>query len=178
MHIYIFKGSKLIKTFDDKWEMYEDPDCMNYFYTKIPQNIMQGDTYEYYSWNEPIQAKPLIDRTMALNYLIKIRSIFIRQHDEWVTYKCNKTNIQYYYNLITNQISFTLPKHLNWRYIFRESEKTKIKLGYASEWEVYNDKYGNPFYKNRITRKYEYDRPLDAVEVTAAEKLCTAFQVI
>jgi len=173
----IREGSKLIKTFSKLWEIYEDTDSLNNFYVKIPYNPLMGDEYEQYSWDEPENAKKLIHRTYAINYLIKINSIKKREYNEWILYECKTNTIEFFYNIITQNISFQRPKHLEWRYILRDSIKTDIKLGYGNEWEVYNDKWGNLFYKNILTRQFEYDKPLDAIVVSPAEMLCTAFQV-
>ena len=173
----IREGSRLLKSFSNLWEIYEDSDSLNFFYVKVPYNPLMGDEYEEYSWNEPEKAKTLIHRTYAINYLIKINSIKKREFHEWILYECKKTSIEFYYNILTQNISFHRPKHLEWRYILRESIKTDIKLGYGNEWEVYNDKYGNLFYKNILTWQFEYDKPLDAIVVSPAEMLCTAFQV-
>lgn len=59
----------------------------------------------------------------------------------------------------------------------RDSQKTGELLGYAREWEVRTDKYGNTFYRNKITRLCEYDQPLDAIQVQPIEMLCTSYQV-
>jgi len=173
----IREGSRLLKSFSNLWEIYEDSDSLNFFYVRVPYNPLMGDEYEEYSWNEPEKAKTLIHRTYAINYLIKINSIKKREFHEWILYECKKTSIEFYYNILTQNISFHRPKHLEWRYILRESIKTDIKLGYGNEWEVYNDKYGNLFYKNILTWQFEYDKPLDAIVVSPAEMLCTAFQV-
>ena len=51
------------------------------------------------------------------------------------------------------------------------------RLGYENEWEVLTDNWDNVFYRNIETGVCEWDRPIDAVEVTPFEKLCTASQV-
>jgi hypothetical protein len=55
--------------------------------------------------------------------------------------------------------------------------KTNKILGYNNEWEVFQDKYGNLFYKNLENNEFEWEMPLDAVNVEPAEKLCTSHQV-
>ena len=157
--------------------MYEDPDTGNYFYCKVPHNALMGDTYDYYSWNEPAPVKALMDRTNALLYLLRMRSTFLRQFEEWQAFRCNKTSIEYYYNVSNSDISFVAPKQLQWRAIQRDAVNTKQRLGYGNEWEVFTDKYGNTFYRNTITRQCEYERPVDAIDVKPAEMLCSAYQV-
>lgn len=119
------------KQYGKYWEMYEDPDTGNYFFTKAPQNVLMGDSYAEYTWSEPAPAKALIDRTNALQYLIKIRSTLLRQYEEWQSFRCKKTGIEYYYNITTRDISFNAPKHLRWRQIQREATNTKERLGYG-----------------------------------------------
>ena len=165
------------KTYGKNWEMYEDPDTGNYFFCRMPKNILMGDSYDSYSWDEPLAAKALIDRTNALQYLLRVRSTFLRQYEEWQAFRCNRTGIQYYYNATTNNITFDTPKHLQWRPIMREATNTKRRLGYGNEWEVFEDRYGNSFYRNALTRQCEYERPYDAVDVKPAEMLCSAYQV-
>lgn len=172
------EGALFKRTYGKEWEMYEDPDTGNYFYCKIPQNVMMGDTYGFYSWSEPAPAKALVDRTNALQYLMRIRSTLLRQFEEWQVYRCNRTGIDFYYNVTTEDLSFITPKHLLWRPIQRDAVNTKRRLGYGNEWEVLTDKYGNTFYRNIITRQCEYEQPLDAVEVKPAEMLCSAYQVL
>ena len=171
------EGSIFKKCFGGRWEMYEDPDCGNYFYTKLPVNRLMGDDYTDYSWTEPTPAKALIDRTNGMNYLMKIRSTLLRQCEEWFVYRCNKTKIEFFYNAKTEQLTFSTPKHLKWRSIMREAVKTGERLGYGNEWEVMKDKYGNTFYRNALSRVSDYDQPLDAIEVKPAEMLCTSYQV-
>jgi hypothetical protein len=126
------EGALFKKQYGKQWEMYEDPDTGNYFYTKAPHNVLMGDTHSDYSWCEPAVAKALIDRTNAMKYLIKVRSTFLRQFEEWHCYRCNRTGVEFYYNVTTNDLSFNTPKHLQWRPIQREAVNTKERLGYGT----------------------------------------------
>lgn len=165
------------------WEMYEDPDTGNYFYAKMPEKIdenaivYQKNTYTNYTWKLPNEMKAFIDRSHALLYLMKMKSIILRKYGPWEVYRCLRNDIEYYYNCDTQELRFSTPSMMSWRSILRESEKTGEILGYAREWEVRLDKYGNKFYRNKITRKSEYDQPLDAIQVPPIEMLCTSYQV-
>lgn len=49
-------------------------------------------------------------------------------------------------------------------------------LGYGNEWEEMKDSEGNVFYRNVLTSQCQWDKPLDAVKVSATEKFCTAYK--
>lgn len=167
------------KTFHFEWEMYEDPDTGNYFYCKAPKKkLMQGEGgYSNFSWIEPKDAKSWIDRHNAIYYLMYVKSYFLRKYGAWEVFRCKRTSVEFYYNHKTEELRFHPPPEMQWRAILRESSKTPELLGYAQEWFVYEDKYKNRFYRNKITRYCEYDRPLDAKEMTPVEKLCSSYQV-
>jgi ankyrin repeat protein len=165
------------KRFGLEWEMYEDPDTGNHFYTRIPEKRLMGDPYSEYSWKEPKKAKHMIDYTFALDYLRRIQSTFLRKFGDWEIYRCKKTDIEFYYQIATGSLRFTPPVEMEWNLVLKESVSNEERLGYAKEWEVLKDKYGNVFYRNRLTKVCEYDRPLDAVSITPPEMLCTLYQV-
>ncbi|KAJ1430655.1 hypothetical protein B484DRAFT_49632 [Ochromonadaceae sp. CCMP2298] len=172
------EGSIARAAFGQGWEMYEDPDTNNFFYCKKPAKPMMGETYSDYGWSEPPRAKALIDRTCALTYLTRVRSTLLRTFEQWQQYREKRTQIDFFYHVLTRDITFVTPKHLGWRYILKERtpERAMRKLGYGNEWEEFQDKYSNTFYRNTITRVCEYDRPADAVSVTPADMLCSAYQ--
>ena len=166
------------KRYNFEWEMYEDPDTGNYFFCKLPQKkFMQGNVVEGYSWTIPRIAKPWVDRTNALTYLRKVKSQLLRVYGYWEVYRCKRSGIDFYYHTLTEELTFYPPAEMQWRAILRESTKQPEILGYAQDWLVYKDKYGNTFYRNRISRYCEYDRSPDAKEMKASEKLCTSYQV-
>jgi len=125
------EASLFSKQYGKHWEKYEDPDTGNYFYCKVPANPMMGDSYTDYAWEEPPSAKALIDRTNAMFYLLRVRSVLLRQYGEWETYRCKKTGIEYYYSLTSNNITFVTPKDLAWRAVVRDATNTKDRLGYG-----------------------------------------------
>lgn len=51
------------------------------------------------------------------------------------------------------------------------------RLGYENEWEVMTDMWENIFYRNSETEECVWERPIDAVEVTPSEQLCSAYLV-
>jgi hypothetical protein len=118
-----------------------------------------------------------VDRTNALTYLRKVKSILLRKYGYWEVYRCKRSGIDFYYHTLTEELAFYPPQDMTWRAILRESTKQKEILGYAQDWWVYKDKYGNTFYRNRISRYCEYERSPDAKEMKPSEKLCTSFQV-
>jgi hypothetical protein len=81
----------------------------------------------------------------------------------------------------SEKLQFSPPKELTWHYLTRSYVKLPKKLGYANEWEIYsdnNDPSGrNVFYRNVMTKSCVWDRPIDAVEISPAEKLCSSYQV-
>lgn len=172
------EGARYKLSFGKLWERYEDPDTGNHFYARVPKNPLLGEQHDSYSWSEPVEAKALIDRTVALNYLMRVRSTLLRRHAEWLVFRCNVTQIEYYYHIVTEQLTFTTPAVLSWYNILSESTTSKERrLGYGNEWQIYTDKYDNEFYKNILTNQCEYDRPFDAVSLTPAELLCSQYQV-
>lgn len=174
----IREASLFRKRYTIEWEMYEDPDTGNYFYVRAPVKSEYGmSSYSDYSWNIPREAKLHVDRIEALNYLKTLRSNLLRKCDEWEVYQEKTTQIEFYFNLLTHELRFSAPKDLEWKAILQQSKPTGVILGFGNEWEVYSDKYGNTFYRNKIDKYYEYEKPFDAVVVTPSEMLCTAFQV-
>ena len=175
-------GAAFIKRYFDTWEVYNDPDTGNYFYCKMPEKPKEGEikyqkqVYTNYSWEIPPEIKNIVDRTEALLYLMRKQSFLLRTFENWEVYREKKTDIEYYYNVQTKKLRFSLPTCMNLRKIVRYSTKTGELLGYAREWEVRLDKCGNKFYRNKITRAVEYIQPLDAIQVKAVERLCTGYQ--
>ncbi len=165
------------KRFGKLWEMYEDPDTGNYFYTKMPKNRLMGDTFGDYCWEAPNIAKALIHRCNAITYLRKVRSAHLRNYGNWECYRDNKTMIEFFFHTDTEELLFVAPPEMAWKAIIREGSKTGEKLGYANEWEVWKDKHENLFYRHFFTKECEWELPIDAVKPTPAEKLCSAFQV-
>ena len=170
-------GSILKLSYNENWEMYEDPDTGNYFYTKAPAKRLMGESYQHYSWSKPSFAKKILDQFEAISYLRKTRSTLLRVHNKWEVYRCNRTSIDFYYNTTTQFLTFKTPLELSWPEILKNSVKCKEWLGFTNEWEVVKDKDGVVFYKNQFTDECEWERPLDAVVSTPNEKLCTAYQV-
>jgi hypothetical protein len=118
----------------------------------------------------------LIDKLNAITFLRRVQSVFLRKNRNWQCYQCKKTSVVFYYNPQQEKLTFVAPKELSWLNIFVGS-KFKNKLGYASEWEVHQDVDGNEFYHNVFTKECFWDKPIDAVDPSPAEKLCTAFKV-
>lgn len=165
------------KTFNLTWAMFEDSDTGNYFYTKLPQKTKFNGDFTGYTWREPDEAKLWIDRKAAILYLRKMCSVRLRVCGDWEIYREKRTGIEYYYHVTQEDIRFGPPKELEWSNIIRKSQNTYERLGFANEWEVFRDQFGNIFYRNKVTKLCEYDRPLDAVVITSAEMLCTSYQV-
>jgi hypothetical protein len=181
------QGSILKKRYyHNSWEAYEDPDTGNYFFVKIPEKIdetaivYRKNNYSNYTWHLPDdqEVRTQIYRKDALTYLMKMKSTLLRKYDIWEVYVERLTQIQYYYNIMNENIRFSLPSCMSWKAILKESTKTGEVLGYAREWEVRTDKYGNTLYRNKITRQCEYNQPLDAIRVQPIESLCTSYQVL
>jgi ankyrin repeat protein len=176
-------GAIFIKRYNLVWELYDDPDTGNYFYCKMPEKppedaiVYQKQTYSNYTWEIPREIKSIIDRTDAIDYLLKIQSVLLRKYENWEVYMERTTGIEFFYNIIDKRLRFSVPICMNWRKVVRESSKTDQILGYAREWEVRVDRYGNKFYRNKVNRQCDYHQPLDAIEVPPVEKLCTSFQV-
>jgi hypothetical protein len=133
---------------------------------------------EKFSWFLPLsEAKAAVDRTNAMQYLRYVMSRLLRRYGEWEVYRCRRSNIEYFYNVLTEELKFFAPPEMQWRAVLRESVKQSQVLGYAQDWWVYKDKHDNIFYRNRFTRYCEYEQPPDAKEMKASEKLCTGYQV-
>eukprot|EP01038_Epipyxis_sp_PR26KG_P010329 gene10329-13878_t len=172
-------GSILIRKYK-YWEWYEDPDILNTFYTKAPKNRLAGDEFDNYTWTLPYEPKDvyaMIHRFNSLSHLVHINSTFLRKckGNNWDMLVCNKTRINYYYNPHQERISFITPSELEWNIIL-ETSKRVDRLGYGNEWELFNDENGNEFYRNTITKKCDWNKPLDAVTPTPLELLCTGYQ--
>jgi hypothetical protein len=157
------------------WEMYEDPDSGNYLYCYKPHNPMTGEEYDHFTWSVPPEAKSLIDRIDSLQYHIKMKSLLIRKQLSWEVYRDNETSLDFYFNIDTFELKFSVPKELNWHAIRKGMTKTKRVLGFGGEYEVMNDAYGYEFYRNKNSRECEWERPHDAVVLTPEVSLCTAF---
>lgn len=158
------------------YEMYEDPDTLNYMYTKKPLNPLEGDKYEAYSWDIPPVIRSPRERRIALNYLIGFRSKRTRSFGEkWEMYRCTVTSYDFFYNKETKDLVLYTPPELSFPVLQKSSVAVK-KLGFGNEWELCKDQYGNDYYRHRISKDCFWDQPIDACEVEAKDKFCTAHQ--
>lgn len=165
------------RVYNREWQTLEDPDTGNFFYVRLPKEGSYGDEFTDYNWEIPEDAKMYIDRTDALTYLCKVASKLMRICGDWEVYREKRTLIDFYYHPKNEVLSFNIPSELEWRGILKQCGYTQEKLGFGNEWEVMKDPWGNTFYRNKVTKSCEYDQPIDAVVVTAAEMLCSSYQV-
>lgn len=165
------------QVYNKEWQMFEDPDTGNYFFVRLPKEDSYGDDFTDYNWEIPAEAKLFVDRTNSLTYMRKMASSLLRICGEWEVYREKRTAIDYYYHPPTETLRFDVPNELDWRVVLKQSQSTLQRLGFANEWEVMQDPWGNAFYRNKMTKVCEYDQPIDAVVVTPAEMLCTTYQV-
>eukprot|EP01036_Dinobryon_divergens_P026472 gene26472-35131_t len=79
------KAAVLRRTFNQHWQLYEDPDTDNFFYTRAPTQPKKIEKYNNFGW---------------------VRSTFLRAFNQWEAYRCNKTNLEYYFKKSDYDISF------------------------------------------------------------------------
>ena len=77
---------------------------------------------------------------------------------------------------MTGYCRYTVPKELTWPQVMVGSRSIE-RLGFGNEWEVREDAGGNRFYRHLKLGTCEWDQPVDALKVQAADRLCTAYQV-
>lgn len=160
-----------------EWEYYEDPDTLNNFYCKKPVDLSESDQYTDYDWGIPKPILHIIHRTAAFSFYLPNRCTLIRQIGRWCMYLCKRTKCNLYYDPMTEEIKYTIPTECRLRNLVKFSESIK-RLGFGNEWEELLDtKYGHTFYRNVTTRECVWDKPYEAVEITPAERFCTAFTV-
>lgn len=157
------------------WSHYMDPDTKNEFFCCQPKDIGLGDSFSGFSWNLPDAIRNTYHHDVAFLYQRISQSVVIRQIENWVTLKSNRYNIIYYFNVDSNTYTFELPSVYNWKLIARNAI-FRATYGYAEEWQEF-EKDNLIFYYNKITREYRWIRPIEAVQVTPAEKFCTAHKV-
>ena len=157
------------------WELYEDPESLNQFYTLQNLMIMEGEQYDGYIWSVPKEIKPRVDRTWAQMYQFFSRSTRLRKFGSWQQYRCILTGLDVYYDDVADRCRFTLPKEATWEYALKDAVLLE-RVGFATEYDVMRDKQGNIFYRHNVTRVCNWDRPVDAVTATAGDKFCSAFQ--
>jgi hypothetical protein len=90
--------------------------------------------------------------------------------------RCRATGLEYYYDASRCILRFSAPVEIAWPNLMRVGEKQGL-LGFGDEWLVLREPGGNLFYKNRVTGDYEWERPLEAVDVPPKMKFCTAYMV-
>ena len=90
--------------------------------------------------------------------------------------KCTRTNIDFYYDVKSDILTFKTPTEATWNALLKTGVKQKA-LGYREEWVTYTDRDDNLFYYSKCTRTCQWDKPLEAVEISIKETYCTAYMV-
>lgn len=171
----IRQGSILRNRYKD-WEVYEDPDNLNIFYTQFHDDPLYGTVHTNYSYKPCLEYRHIRDRQMGLDYQRSMKAKVLRKFEYWEMLQCTMTGMTFYFHLRWNVISYRTPEEGLFENILKNSRRLEI-LGYSNEWEERKDIYENKFYYNINTKSCQWEPPIDAVRVTAAERYCTAYKV-
>jgi hypothetical protein len=160
-----------------QWSEYLDPDTGNMFFCRRPLNPLRSKDSTHFTHFQPHEmAQVLISRSKALQFHMSVRSVFLRSHKDGRirVYRCKYTEADYWYDKMTDDVSFEPPKFINWKDTYRSSELVR-KLGFVEEWEERRDADGNIFYRNNttLTQYFTYVQPVNALVVKAKDKHCT-----
>ena len=122
-----------------KWEEYLDYDTRNLFYAKEPINPLRGDLHTEQRWFDyPPQAQALFQKALGISYLRLMESDLLRVFHPWKMYRCRRTLITYWFNVLTHSVQFKTPKNCSLKELFRDNNLTCIRrLGFTNEWAEY-----------------------------------------
>ena len=107
-----------------------------------------------------------------IHQLLQLLNIICR----WQMMKCTRTKIDFYYDVKLDILTFKAPIEANWNALLKTGVKQKT-LGYREEWVTYTDRDDNLFYYSKCTRTCQWEKPLEAVEISVRETYCTAYEV-
>ena len=107
-----------------------------------------------------------------IHQLLQLLNIICR----WQMMKCTRTKIDFYYDVKSDILTFKAPNEANWNALLKTGVKQK-SLGYREEWVTYTDRDDNLFYYSKYTRTCQWEKPLEAVEISVRETYCTAYEV-
>jgi hypothetical protein len=169
-------ASKLANTYQD-WEQYSDPDTLNSFYCRKPDEDSYTGLHTDYTWTIPKVIKPLIDRSISWVIHRAARATELRCIYDWIHYRDMKSKVEFYFNMVTSCFQFKCPKELLFVHL-KEKSTLVEKLGFGGEWYHFrfNDNHDIHFYFNNHTKVYAWDPPLDAVTVLPSQRFCTAYK--
>jgi ankyrin repeat protein len=194
--IYINKigiGSSMVTS---TWSHYIDLDTKNEFFCCQPKDLSLGDTFSNFSWTLPKEVCRVFHHNNAFNYQRISQTQVVRQVENWVTMRSERYGIIYYMNAESDggmagvagegggaaagggggvEYLFHEPPVYNWKLVARHAVY-QATYGYGDEWQEYS-KDNLTFYFNKVTRKYCWERPMEAVSVTPGERFCTAYKV-
>jgi hypothetical protein len=158
------------------WSHYIDLDTRNEFFCCQPKDLGLGDTFTGFSWTLPEDARRAFHHNNAFSYQRISQAVVVRQVENWVTMRSARYGIVYYINVDTEEYVFREPTVYNWKLIARHATY-QTTYGYGEEWQQYTKDH-LIFFFNKLTRKYCWERPIEAVSVTPGERFCTAYKVL
>lgn len=173
----VTKDASLLRNNFLDWEEYVDPDTLNLFYCKRPDEDSYTGLHTDFTWHVPRDIKMLMDKTNSWLIHRSMRSEVLREIGGWMMMRCTKSNFEYFYNLRTDTYEFRTPKEFSFSRL-RQQAVLVQKLGFRDDWQVLQLPNNLTLYYNVIKKIYSWDKPRDAVVVTNEMKYCTAYKVI
>jgi ankyrin repeat protein len=174
---HVVRQASILKTRYHDWEVYEDPDTLNYFYCRRTEDALHGLQYVDYSWIPSFELRYIRDRHMGLQYQRLVRSKLLRKIGPWEMLQCSTMQLVFYYNAAKAFLSYKAPIEAQFKTLLPSAHHVD-DLGFSNEWEELVDAYDNVFYRNADTNICQWERPIDAIKVTDLERFCTAHEVI
>lgn len=152
--------------------------------SRLLRRIGKWEMYQYYPYNHPF-LDPEYNQSgnlhvssceLSVNSSLILGSSAATLLGLSTVPRIEGSSMIFYYNSSKNVFSYPTPSEANWTSLLKESKQLDI-LGYSDEWEELHDISQNLFYRNTLTGYCQWDKPIDAIKVTAIERFCTAHQV-
>ena len=158
------------------WVKFVDIGTKNLFYGRVTDSISEGNFFDCFSWELPIQATE-IHRVDSIVLWCFLNCTLLRSIGDWDMFLCRKTGAELYLHRHSIDLRYTVPNDIDWTVLLKNSESLE-KLGFYQEWTSMRDEHGNIFYFNFWKNEGSWQRPIDAEETPIHEQLCYGCYVI